>query len=233
MGMDGECVGPCSCAGSLTACRFHTGAEQGWTRGMFSRVRAMSTLNITETIKALVVPKAYAPDSTRSSADGPGFNGVCIPDDADLPSSLNYEPYSQKTATPDSNTGTELHTTSMVPRRLRTFGAGPVPNPLHGSPKAVKRWALHFLIGFNETLADTPPPGTYFNPVHYARQFIRVRVCACATACRRLIRPRSTPTEACTRAAPTILVAPTWVCCRGFGTMHPAAAASARAFCTT
>jgi hypothetical protein len=125
MGMGGECVGPCSSAGSLTACRFHTGAEQGWTRGMFSSLRVTSTLNITETIKALVVPKAYAPDSTRSSADGPGFNGVCIPDDADLPSSLNYEPYSQKTATPDSNTGTELHTTSMVPRRLRTFGAGP------------------------------------------------------------------------------------------------------------
>lgn len=232
MGMGGECVGPCSSAGTLTACRFHTGAEQGWTRGMFSSPRVTSARNITETIKALVVPMAYAPDSTRSSADGPGFNGVCIPDDADLPSSLNYEPYSQKTATPGSNTGTELHTTSMVPRRLRTFGAGSAPNPLHGSPKAVKRWALHFLIGFNETLADAPPPGTYFNPVHYARQFIQVRVRPCATVRRRLIRLRSTPPDACTRAAPTISPKPRTFC-RGFGTMPPAAAASAPAFCTT
>lgn len=87
---------------------------------------------------------------------------------------MRFSRYTQQMATPDSNTGTELHTTSMVPRRLRTVDSD-VLNPLHGSPRAVKRWALHFLLGYNETLNNTLPPGTVaFNPVHAARQFIAV-----------------------------------------------------------
>lgn len=158
----------------LTTCRYHTGAEQTWTRGIFA-AQNVTTENITQAILGLVTPKPYVPDHARSSVDAAGFNEVCIPDGVDLPAVLQYSGYTQTASTPSANTGTELHTTSMVPRNLRTFGSGTVKNPLHGSPEAVKRWALHFLIGFNESLADQPAPGTYFNPVHYAREFIRVR----------------------------------------------------------
>ena len=59
MGMGGECVGPCSSAGSLTACRFHTGAEQGWTRGMFSSLRVTSTLKTADALGGVTVDAAW------------------------------------------------------------------------------------------------------------------------------------------------------------------------------
>ena len=158
--------------------RYHTGAEQTWTRGQFSNLTLTPIANITAAIKALVQPKQYVTDTEgyRTTTGGAGFNEVCIPDGIEMPSSMRFSRYTQQMSTPDSNTGTELHTTSMVPRRLRTVDSD-VSNPLHGNPRAVKRWALHFLLGYNETLNNTLPPGTVaFNPVHSARQFIAVNL---------------------------------------------------------
>ena len=152
--------------------------KQTWTRGQFSNLTLTPIANITAAIKALVQPKQYVPDTEgyRTTTDGAGFNEVCIPDGTEMPSSMRFSRYFQRVATLDSNTGTELHTTSMVPRRLRTVDSD-VSNPLHGNPRAVKRWALHFLLGYNETLNNTLPPGTVaFNPVHSARQFIAVNL---------------------------------------------------------
>lgn len=141
-----------------------------WDR---SRFLNMTALNITLAIKNLYVPKAYAPDQTRTSGDDAGFNEVCIPPGSELPKSMQFAQYSQTTANPGANVGTEMHTTSMVPRKLRSVD-GTNKNPLHGNPRAVKRWALHFLLGIGENMTDPLEFGEYFNPVHYARSFIRV-----------------------------------------------------------
>ena len=154
----------------LSLYRYHTGAERTWDRTRFLN---MTALNITRAIKSLYVPKAYAPGQTRASSDDAGFNEVCIPPGSELPARMQFAQYSQTTANPGANDGTQMHTTSMVPRKLRSVD-GTNPNPLHGNPRAVKRWALHFLLGFGENMTDPFGPEEYFNPVHYARSHIRV-----------------------------------------------------------